>query len=136
MAYIHGRNTVVKVNAKDLSQYIKTSTLEVDSDVHDTTGYGSTAHTKQGGLLDASFTMSGTYDSTATTGPRAALLPLIGVGTGTPVIIWPEGAGTGKPQDSFTGLIKKYTQTAPVDDMVTWAVDIEVSGAIASTTQP
>jgi hypothetical protein len=136
MAYQHGRFTVITVNAKDLSQYTKTSTLELDQDVHDTTGYGSTAHTKMGGLTDASFTMSGTYDSTASTGPRAALLSLITTPAGTTITVKPEGTGSGKPLDTFTGILKKYTQTAPVDDMVTWSADFEVSGAVASTTQP
>lgn len=133
MAFIHGRNTVVKVATKDISAYCKTSSLELTADVHDTTGYGSTAHTKAGGLLDGSFTVSGTYDSTAVSGPRAALLPL--VGTTAAVIRQSEGTGTGKPQDAFSGVLKKYTETSPVDDMVTWSAEFEVTGPNVTTVQ-
>lgn len=134
MAFIHGKTTVVKVATKDISPYCKTSSLELTADVHDTTGYGSTAHTKQGGLTDGTFTVSGTYDNTASTGPRNALIGLLAVSSA--IIRQPEGTLTGKPQDSFTGILSKYTETNPVDDMVTWSATFEVSGADVTTVQP
>lgn len=134
MAFSHGRLTVVKVATKDISAYCKTSTLEVSADVHETTGYGATAHTKAGGLLDGAFTVSGTYDNTASTGPRFSLLPL--VGTTVAVVRQVEGTGTTKPQDAFNAVIKKYTETNPVDDMVTWSCEMELSGPNVTTAQP
>jgi hypothetical protein len=134
MAFVHGKTTVITVATKDISPYCKTSSFEVTADVHDTTGYGSTAHTKAGGLLDGSFTVSGTYDNTASTGPRNALMGQAGVSLA--VVRKVEGTGTGKPQDAFTGVLKKYTETNPVDDMVTWSAEFEISGAIATTSQP
>jgi hypothetical protein len=134
VAFVHGRNTVVTVATKDISPYCKTSSFEATADVHDTTGYGATAHTKAGGLLDGSFTVSGTYDSTASTGPRAALAGQVGASLA--IVRKPEGTGTGKPQDAFTGILKKYTETSPVDDMVTWSADFEISGAVTTTAQP
>lgn len=131
--FIHGRFTVLKVNAKDISAATKTSSLEVSADVHDVTGYGATAHAKAPGLLDGKFTCSGSYDSTAVTGTRIVLLPL--VGTSVPVIRQPEGTLTGKPQDTFTAVLSKYTETDPVDDMVTWAAEFEISGAVNSAVQ-
>lgn len=133
MAFVHGKTTVVKVATKDISQYCKTSSLELTADVHDTTGYGSTAHTKAGGLLDGSFTVSGTYDNTAVSGPRAALQPLLG--TTAAVIRQPEGVGVGKAQDAFSAVLKKYTETSPVDDMVTWSAEFEVTGPNVTTVQ-
>lgn len=134
MAFVHGRTTKITVNAKDISPYTKTSSLEYAGDVHDTTGYGSTAHTKQGGLTDATFTCGGTYDNTASVGPRAALIGLLA--QSTTIVRNPEGTGTGKPNESFTGILSKYTETNPVDDMVTWSATFEVSGAVTITTLP
>jgi hypothetical protein len=74
MAFVHGKTTKLVVATKDISPFTKTSSFEIDGDVHDTTGYGSTAHTKAGGLLDGKFTCGGTYDNTASVGPRNALL--------------------------------------------------------------
>ena len=134
MAFVHGRTTSVTVATKDISAFCKTSSYEGSADVHETTGYGKNAKTKAGGLLDGKFTMGGTYDNTASTGPRNALKPLLG--TTVAVIYKIEGTGTGKPQDSFSGVLSKYVETAPVDDMVTWSAEIEVSDVVTTTTQP
>lgn len=134
MGSVHGKKTVVTVATKDISAYCKTSNLEDSADVHETTGYGKDAKTKAGGLLDGKFTCGGTYDNTALTGPGNSLKPL--VGTTVAVVYKIEGTGTGKPQDSFSAVLAKYVQTAPVDDMVTWSAEFEISDVITSTTQP
>jgi hypothetical protein len=134
MAFVHGKTTKITVATKDISPFTKTSSFEVNGDVHDTTGYGSTAHTKAGGLLDGKFTCGGTYDNTASVGPRNALLSL--VGTSVAVVRNVEGTGTGKPNDAFSGVLTKYTETNPVDDMVTWSAEIEISGAVTTTALP
>lgn len=134
MAFVHGRTTKLTVATKDISPYTKTSSFEKSADVHDTTGYGATDHTKAGGLGDGKFTCGGTYDNTVSTGPRNALLSL--VGTTVAVVRNPEGIGTGKPNDAFSAVLSKYTETNPVDDMVTWAAEMEISGAVTTTALP
>lgn len=133
MAKVHGRLTVVKVATKDISPYCKTSSLEINPDIHDTTGYGASAKTKEGGLLDGKFTVSGSYDNTVLVGPRIVLLSL--VGTTAAIVRQLEGAGTGKPQDAFNAVVGKYVETSPVDDMVTWSCDFEITGPVVSTAQ-
>lgn len=134
MSFIHGKTTSFKVATKDISPFTKTSSMEVSADSHDVTGYGATAHRKQGGLLDGKVTAGGTYDSTASTGPRAALLAL--VGTTTAIVRLPEGTGTGKPSDAISGVLTKYTETSPVDDMVSWAAEWDVDGPVVTTALP
>jgi hypothetical protein len=134
MAFVHGKTTKITIATKDISPYTKTSSFEKSADVHDTTGYGATDHTKAGGLGDGKFTCSGTYDNTASTGPRNALLAL--VGTTVAVVRNPEGTGTGKPNDAFSGVLTKYVETNPVDDMVTWSAEVEISGAVTTTSLP
>lgn len=134
MAFIHGKSTKITIATKDVSPFTKTSSYEAAGDFHDTTGYGATAHTKAGGLLDGKFTCGGTYDNTASVGPRNAMLAL--VGTTVAVVRNPEGTGTGKPNDAFSGVLTKYVETNPVDDMVTWSAEIEISGAVVTTALP
>lgn len=134
MAFIHGKNTVVKVATKDLSAYTDTSELPRTADSHDVTTYGNVAHRKAGGLFDGTFTMSGTYDGSAVNGPRAVLEPLLG--TVAAVIRQPEGAGTGKAQDLFNALLTGFTETNAVADMVKWAATFEIDGDVDSTPQP
>lgn len=133
MAFVHSKNTVVKVATKDLSGYTDTSELPRTADAHDVTTYGNDSHRKAGGLLDGSFTMSGTYDSTAVTGPRAVLEPLLG--TVVAIIRQPEGTGSSLPQDSFNALMTGYTETNAVADMVKWSATYEIDGDVDTTAQ-
>lgn len=133
MAFKHGKDTVVKLNAKDLSAYTNTSNFEKNSGSHDVTCYGKGAHVFNGGLLGGTGSMGGVYDNTAVSGPRAAIEPL--VGTNVTFIRQPEGTGSGKPQDSVNVLVTKYTETNPVADMVTWQCDMQFSDVIDSTAQ-
>jgi hypothetical protein len=133
MAFQHGKDTVLKVATIDISQYTDTSELEVGADDHDVTTYGKDDHVYQGGLGNHAFKCSGTYDTTAVTGPRALLKPL--VGTTAAIVRQPEGAGAGKPQDAFNLVITKYVESNPVADMVKWSLEGKVSDAIDSTAQ-
>lgn len=133
MAFIHGKNTVIKVATKDLSTYTDSSELNRTADSHDVTTYGNNSHRKAGGLGDGSFKMSGTYDSTAVNGPRAVLEPLLGEVSA--IIRQTEGTGTTKPQDSFNALMVSYVETNPVADMVKWSCEFEIDGDVNSAAQ-
>jgi hypothetical protein len=131
--FIHGKSTVLKIATKDISVATKSSTIEQSADMHDVSGYGLTAHAKQGGLLDGKFTANGTYDSTASTGTKPALQAQLG--TIVAIVRQPEGLGTGKAQDTFNAVVTKYTETDPCDDMITWAAEFEITGPVTSTPQ-
>ncbi len=135
MALGHGRFMVFLVNAVDLSQYTKTSEFTRGKDTHDTSHYGDNDHEYTAGLGDNSFTAAGTYDSTAGTGPRAVLAPLMTSGAPVSLVRRPEGTGAGKPQDSVTIVVEKYVETAAVADMIQWAIDCKCSGAVNSAAQ-
>lgn len=133
MAFKHSKDTVVKLDAKDLSAFTNSSNFEKNADSHDVTTYGKGAHVFEGGLLNGAQGIEGVYDSTASTGPRAVILPL--VGTVVPFIRQPEGTGAGKPQDSFDVLVVKWIETSPVADMIKWAAELQPSDAMDHTPQ-
>jgi hypothetical protein len=132
MSFVHGKNTYISLNGVDLSAYVTTSQLEKSADKHDVTTYGQTTHVYNGGLKDGTASISGIYDN-GVSGPRASILALIG--TTCTLVRRPDGTGTGKAQDSVTVLVEKYTETNPVADMVTWACDLQLSGAVTTTAQ-
>jgi hypothetical protein len=133
MAFKHSKDTIIKVATKDLSAYTDSSELNQSADKHDVTTYGNQSHRKAGGLLDGTFKMSGTYDTTAVTGPRAALKPLLG--TTVAVIRQPEGTLSGKPQDSFNAVMTGYVETNPVADMIKWSAEFDIDGDVNSAAQ-
>lgn len=134
MPLSHGKNTVVTLNGDDLTDFANNSQLEITADSTDVTVYGRNSHVFAGGLKNGTATISGFYDTTAGAGPRAVILPL--VGTVVELIHQPEGVGASKPQDKVNALVTKYTQTHPVADYVTWAVDLQFSDDVDSTEQP
>jgi hypothetical protein len=124
MAKKHSKYTVIIVAGNDVSTFCTDSTCEQSSGTEDTTTYGKDAVVKDPTLLDGVFSCSGKYDD-AVTGPRKILKPL--VGTKVTVLYRPEGTGAGLPQDSFSAVITKYTETAPVAGYRTWAMETEPS---------
>ena len=134
MASQHGKATVVTVATKDISAYTKNSAFERSAKTHDTTGYGVDDELYAGGLRSGKFTCSGWYDTTAVTGTRGALLGK--EGTALAIVRKVEGTGTGRPQDTFTAVLEKYTETDPHDDIVTWAAEFQISGPVVTINQP
>lgn len=132
MAYRHGKDTVIKVGANDLSAFTTTSEFTRSADSHDVTAYGNQEHRKLGGLGDGKFTMGGTYDDGAT-GPRAILEPLIG--TIQSITRQPAGTGAGKAQDIVDALLVSFVESSPVADTVKWEAEFELSGPVNSAVQ-
>jgi hypothetical protein len=131
MTFQHGRKTFISLGGDNLSAFTTTSQIEKNSDSHDVTTYGKDSHVFNGGLKNGTATMSGIYDNTALTGPRAVIDPL--VGTVVELIRQPEGPGAGKPQDKVDVLVTKYVETNPVADMVTWSCDMQLSDDVDTT---
>jgi hypothetical protein len=132
MAFTHSKNTFISVNGSDLSPFTNQSNFGRKYDVHDVTCYGVDDHAFAGGLGNASFSMSGIYDNSAT-GPRDVLEPLLG--TTVTAIRRVEGTGSGRPQDSVSVVVEEYVETSPVADMVAWSCSLQPTGAITSTNQ-
>jgi hypothetical protein len=133
MAFVHGKSTYISLDGDNLSAYANQSDLARTAGSHNVTTFGNDSNVYQGGLLDGTATISGIYDNTALTGPRAVIEPLIG--TVVAFVRRPEGTGTGKPQDSCNVLVTGYTETNPVADMVTWQADLQISGDVTSAAQ-
>lgn len=133
MAFVHGKATYISLDGDDLSAYVNTSDLNMTADSHDVTTYGKDSHVFSGGLKGGTASMSGIYDNTATTGPRAVIQPL--VGTVVPLVRRPEGTGSSLPQDTVDVLVTGYTETSPVNDMVAWSCQMQLSDDVDSAAQ-
>lgn len=132
MARTHSKKTAIIIDGNDVSTYCTDSNIEKSAGTEDNTTYGKNDIVKDPTLLTGVFGCSGKYDDAAT-GPRDVLKPLIG--TSVNIKYRPEGTGSGLPQDSFTAVIVKYTETAPVAGYRTWALETEPSDAWDSTNQ-
>lgn len=138
--WVHGKETRIKIDSKDLSAFANSSELGRKAETHNVTTYGSANYADGskpnvyvGGLLDASGKVSGIYDNTVSTGPGAVLRALRGKTVKLTRQV--EGVGTGKPQELVDIIVTDYTETAPVADMVTWSCEFQCSGVIDETPQ-
>ncbi len=134
MATSHGRLTKLTVATKDISTWTTTSNIQEKADIHEKTGYGAVAKAKDGGLIDNTFSCSGTYDTTLATSPRGVFRGK--AGTTVAVVRNPEGTGTGKPNEAFNAVIETYNESNPVDDLVRWSADLQIDGVITITALP
>lgn len=131
----HGKATFISVGGSDISRWTDNSSLKRAADKHEITGYGDDGHEYADGLgLKAhTFSCSGWYDTTATTGTAAVLKGQ--EGQRLALVRRVEGTGTGKPAEAFNAVMDDYTETNPVADIVKWAASFTVSGVITDSTQ-
>jgi hypothetical protein len=133
MAFVHSKNTLVTLNAKDLSAYTNSTTYNRSADSHEVTTYGKASKVYSGGLKDGTITIGGFYDDTAANGPRAVIRPILG--TVVAFIFKPEGTGTGKPQDTVNVLVTAYNESSPVADQIQWTAELQMSDDVTSISQ-
>lgn len=135
MAFRHGKNAFVSVNAVDLSTFSDSVDLDYDIDTADTTAFQSSWKSALGGIPGAKAAITGFYDPTAGTGPQAVLFPIITGGVAITIIHRPGGTLSGQEQNSFSALITGYTESSPVGGVVTWKAAFLVTGAVTRTVQ-
>lgn len=134
MAFSHGRLAYFKLATTDLSAVMDNIDFDHGGDVHETTTYGKTYKTKVGGLKEGSFSIGGLYDSTAVTGPETVIPPL--VGTVAVFEYGPEGNTPTKVKYSGSVVVEKYTQSAPVGDMVRWKATLQTTDTVTKGAFP
>jgi hypothetical protein len=134
MAFVHGKGVVVSLGGDDLSVFGTSCEYELKADAHDVTTFGQDTKVFAGGLKESTMKIEGNYDSTASTGPRGIIEPL--VGEVSEMIYQPEGTGTGKPTRTWDALCTSYVETAPVSDMIKFTAQFQGSGSVATSTSP
>lgn len=133
MAEVHSKHTYVSLGGFDLSTFVNDSDWARSTDVRKLTTYGKNNNVYRGGLGDGSTDLSGTYDNTAVTGPRAVIEPLIG--TNAVFVYRPEGTGTGLPERSVDVVVGEYKETHAVAEYVMWTVKLTHSDDVTHSTQ-
>jgi len=134
MAFRHGKNASITINAVDLSTFCDNLDLAVDVDTADTTTFGSTWKTALVGVAGAKLDLSGDYDPTATTGPASAIFACITGGVPVAVLHKPGGTAGGQRLNSFNAIVTNYGETSPVGGIVSFKASLLVTGAVTPST--
>lgn len=143
MSRSHGKLTEIALSGAslpvtgyiDISEHIQTSEFTRSADALETTTYGKDSRTYAAGLKNGTFTMSGLYDTSTTTGPRAVLKAAIGSESTVTLRRRTEGTGTGKPQDLVAVVFTSYVETNPFAEQVAWSAEANLSDDVDVTAQ-
>jgi hypothetical protein len=135
MSFTHGRRTVVKINAVDLSVFTDSTEMNDGVDTHDVTTYGAARKAYAAGLGDGTFSIGGTHDNQAI-GPRSVIKPLMAAGNAVEFIYRQEGTGTGLPESRVFVIVNSYKDSSPVADMCKWTSELQMTGDLTEVDQP
>jgi len=132
MARIVLTNAYITINGVNLSDHIASVTLTTNTDVVETTAFGSTARTRISGLFDNSVALEFHQDYAASS-VEATIYPLVGAAA-TAVVVKPNGATTSatNPAYSFNALVSEWTPlNGAVGELATASVTWNIDGAIS-----
>lgn len=137
MAFVHGKNTYIAVDdasgqLRDLSSFCdEVSGLPGTRDLAETTSFGANGTQSIPGLENVSFSISGSFDPTATTGPIAVLNGLRTATTYGSFEYAPQGNTNGNILYSGNCWLSSFEVESSVDDKVSFEAEFQVEGTVA-----
>lgn len=136
----HGKNSYFQLdNAAgalvDISNVLSDIAWPRTVETGETTSFGQQAKTYIIGLSDSTVSCSGKFDATV----DAHLLALIAALqaetlASASVVYGPEGSTSGRIKYTAEAVVTKYEVSAPVGDVVTFSLELQISGAVTRTT--
>ena len=128
MAFSHGKNAALTLNAGVLAAFLENIDFQTTLDTADTTTFGATWKTSVAGIPSGSISFSGYYDPTATTGPGAILFPLVVAGTKVTGLFYPAGNSSGNSLYTMTTgcIVTSYNESSPVGGVVTFSGSVDI----------
>ena len=134
MAFAHGKHTHFSVDdasgtLRDLSSFCDSvSGLPGGRDLSEVTAFGDEGVRNIPGLKNVSFSVSGHWDPTATTGPDAVLSSLLDAEQTATFEYGPSGSGTGGIKYSGEAWCSSYSTDSSVSDKVSFSAEFQVDG--------
>ena len=120
---------------RDLSPYVTdVRGLPGPRTLNEVTAIGDSGARFIPGVQDVTITLSGIFDSTATSGPDAVLGPLRTHTSAVDFVYGPEGSGTGDVKYSGTCWVATYELRSRVGKLVEWSATLQVEGTVARGT--
>ncbi len=131
--FVHGKSTYFNLDdtggtARDLSDTLTSVDFPETIDTAETTAFGATSKSFIVGLRDATISVSGLWDATVDG-------YIIGTEPATRTWIFgPAGSTGGNVKYTGEAILTSYSVSNPVGDVVTYSLDLQVTGNVTRTT--
>lgn len=137
MAFSHGKNTYFAFGSAatpgtpdDISQYLNEVSFPETAETAGTANFGSGSHTYVIGLVDSTLSLSGMYDPAV----DDRFGNVLGLETAIAFDYGPAGNGSGKPKYTGNAYVTSYEVSGGIGDMVSFSVELQVTGAVTRGT--
>ena len=134
MAAVHGKGATLTVNAGALTGFMNDASLNRSTETAEVTVFGLSAKTFVAGLNDATFSSSGFYDKTASTGSISILEAVYSGGVAVACVYRPAGAGSGDYNYAFNAILTSLDISGTTTGAVAVSFALQVSGVVTPTT--
>jgi hypothetical protein len=132
--FVHGKSTNFTLDdtagsVRDISNTVTSVDLPETLDTAETTAFGSSAKSYIVGLTDATISVSGIWDATVDGYIAGGAEP-----ASRSFVFGPAGSTAGNVKYTGEAIVTSYSISNPVGDVVTYSLDLQVTGSITRTT--
>ena len=134
MAFVHGKSTNFTLDdtsgsVRDISAFVNNVDFPETTETAETTAFGSTAKSYIVGLTDSTISVSGMWDSTLDGYIAGGAEP-----ASRSFVFGPAGSTASNVKYTGEAIVTSYSISNPVGDVVTFSLDLQVTGAVTRTT--
>ena len=136
----HGKNAYFALdNASgsliNISNSLNEISLPREIETAETTAFGDTDKTYITGLADATVSLSGMFDATVDAQVNGGITALKSGSVATLSFEYgPAGSASANPKFTGEAIITSYEISSPVGDVVTYSLELQVTGGVTGTT--
>lgn len=131
----HGKNAQFELEGTNLSNTLNEITMPREIETAETTTFGSTDKTYITGLADATVSLSGMFDATADSAISTIITNLKSGSIASASFTYgPAGSAGGSPKFTGEALVTSYEIGSPVGDVVTYSLELQVTGGVTGGT--
>ena len=132
--FVHGKSTNFQLDdtsgsIRDISNTVTSVDFPETLDTAETTAFGSSAKSYIVGLTDATISVSGIWDATVDGYIAGGAEP-----ASRSFVFGPAGSTVSNIKYSGEAIVTSYSISNPVGDVVTYSLDLQVTGAITRGT--
>lgn len=133
--FVHGKNAQLVLGGTNLSNTLNEVSMPREIETAETTAFGTQDKTYITGLSDATVSLSGMFDASVDSAINTLITNLKSGSIASASFAYgPAGSAASKPKFTGDALITSYEVSSPVGDVVTYSLELQVTGGVTGGT--